>query len=302
MSRQIHKCTRGSLDLLLDTMCNAFGSIILIAILMVLISSETPDSSPGASEAPEKDHVERQIAAAEESIARLLEELARVPENPVASQVEDLRQRISDAKDVLSEAKKNAQRITDNSIVDVSASIAKHRQEEKKHRTRLTAINNEIEAIERRMDSIQLQIAQIGDEIKKLLAARTETIRLPKERSTSRDPTSIIFLYNEIFWMNYGGSRNTDALDWFSRDESVLVKPKRGMGWLLPRDTLEVEGIVREHSRNHLIACYVFPDSIDVFKKFRDMAYRHGADIGWSLEVKQDELVFSATGTSPKPQ
>jgi hypothetical protein len=302
MSRRLYRSPRGSMDLLLDTMCNAFGSIILIALLIVIISSEVPTVQPVQSSVPDKDHVERQIARAQETLSRLAADLEALPPNPLADEARDLQARIEAAKRRLEEAREDESSMNDQRYVDVSGTVSELRQEERRIRERLTALQNEKKTLEEREKLLREQIAKIEQEIQKMVDDRTEVVRLPKERSTSLGPSPVIFLYNEIFWMHPNDSRNTTALEWTDKGDSVLVSPRRGRGLQIPQNTSDLARFLDHQKRSHFLACYVFPDSVEVFRKFRKLAVSRGAEVAWSLEIDPDTLIFSSTGSSPKPQ
>ena len=53
MKRRLHANNQDSLELLLDTLCNVFGGIILIACLLAMLSrpiSDIPADTPGLTE------------------------------------------------------------------------------------------------------------------------------------------------------------------------------------------------------------------------------------------------------------
>src|SRR5215212_9991705 len=79
-----------SLELLLDTMCNTFGGIIMIALLIALLSRDT-DADPNATQTFRKqlEQLEQQTADA----ARLQKELHKEPDTNVVKAVALLKER-----------------------------------------------------------------------------------------------------------------------------------------------------------------------------------------------------------------
>jgi len=305
MRRTLRNGPVGSLDLLLDTMCNAFGGVILIAILIVLLSSEAVESPLPGTNAPDKDSIERQIAAAQSTIHDLQSKLAETAADPLSTAATKLREDMEAARKALAEAGKAAEESAGTGYVDYSTSVIKLNSERERIQTRLASLENETKSLEDREASLENQIAATKKETEQMVAARTENVRLPKERRTDLRASPVIFLHNEVFWM-YPDNRtpNTASIIWTpqSKDDAVKIQPIRGKGLSLPRDQQDVGLIISGLGSRRYIVCYVFPDSVDAFRKFRALAMQANVEIGWSLETSVDELIFSSGGQSPSPQ
>ena len=97
-----------SLDLLLDTMCNAFGGIVLIAILITLLTRETRRQFDERSSDLDRELIERQIASLQSDIREANEYLARQASSVSVDPA--LAARLDEAKTSLQTAKeKNAE-------------------------------------------------------------------------------------------------------------------------------------------------------------------------------------------------
>jgi hypothetical protein len=303
MRRVRQKSPSNSLDLLLDTMCNAFGGIILIAIMIVLLSSDVVESPVSGQSFPDKDSIERQIATAQKTISDLHAQKNSLETDPMAAEAASLRQRIEQARESLASERERSKNQEGVGYLDYSSELARLRHQQREAELKLTQTQNEIKALENRKESIQRQIDALEKNIQEMLAARVEEMRLPKERDTTLRAMPVIFLYNEIFWMHPEGQRNTESIDWRPlSDESFRVSPIRGKGWQIPRDQSRIHRALAHSGGKAYVAGYVFPDSVETFRKFRQQAITSGVEIGWSLETSVDGLIFGARGTSPAPQ
>lgn len=302
MSRKLNQSSTGSLDLLLDTICNMFGSIILIAILVVIISAEIPENSPTSASSQDKDSVERQIATAEQSRQTLEEQLAKIHVTETSREAAVLREKLKAAQNVLDVASKDAASNSANEYVDYSGSIAAHNEENRALKAKSIALENELKSLEARERSLSEQTAAVATEIEKMHALRTESVRLPKERSTNRSPANIVFLYNEIFWLAPNGEPNTAGIEFTEIKKGIKIIPLRGKGWRLPRDSSANLSAIKEANQSDFLSCYVFPDSVDIFRAFRKIAYEQGAEIGWAIKTDISRLIFVSDGNSPSPQ
>lgn len=303
MKRRRKATPTGSLDLLLDTICNAFGSIILIALLIVLLTADVPTIVAGAVSSPERDQIERAIANAEETVKSLQDEIDVLNVGSDALKFAELRSNIEDAKARL-KAAQDARGGADADIpVDYSATVRDLRTAERNSNVEIAAITNLIETLNKREESLKQQLSRIQSETQEMVEARTVRFRLPRETSTSRSPVNVIFLHDEIFWFAINGRDNSQAISFTQVDGGgIKLVPIRGRGDTLPAAAARTKALVGEVDRGSFIACYVFPDSVEVFRKFREIAYSSGAEIGWSLEGDPERLIFGKDGTSPKPQ
>lgn len=71
-----------SLDLLLDTICNTFGGIVFIALLLALLSQS---AGKAASVSPEKQRRKMEVARMEQEVADLAETVAALEQNILKS-------------------------------------------------------------------------------------------------------------------------------------------------------------------------------------------------------------------------
>ena len=73
--RRRSRAPKDSLDLLLDTMCNAFGGIVLIAILIALLiespGDESRKSAPSGREALEVSRKARELTELEADVSEI---------------------------------------------------------------------------------------------------------------------------------------------------------------------------------------------------------------------------------------
>lgn len=91
------------LDLLLDTICNAFWSIIFISLLIVVISSD--HSVDSTNRYLDSDEVQRRIRTAEADVKKLQQAVSAPTSNQTLTQsIASLETRISAAKDALEKA------------------------------------------------------------------------------------------------------------------------------------------------------------------------------------------------------
>lgn len=306
MSRSLGVRKNEGLDLLLDTICNAFGSIIFIALLVVVISADHSEDSTDAIHRPlDRDEVQRQIRTAEADIEKLQQAVTSPSsDQKLAQSVASLEAKLSAAKAALEKARKSVSENRENATWDYSAAAAESTEESRRLSEEISRLQNEIRTSDARIVELQKYATSLQASIDKEIDNRTEQVRLPREHTTNKDPFPLIFIYNEIYPLFAGGHwEPTQGIESIEIDSTTTrYNPLRGHG-LKP---LDLEKIIAsfplDAQSERYFPCYVFADSIEAFREFRKYVQQKNFDIGWQPQTDPSLLLFSTEGTSPDPQ
>lgn len=82
-----------SLDLLLDTMCNLFGGIVFVALLVALLAGEDASQKVNPGKNPSQELLEREITNLQEdfdALKRSLDEVVKMAEGAKGAAAEQL--------------------------------------------------------------------------------------------------------------------------------------------------------------------------------------------------------------------
>jgi septal ring factor EnvC (AmiA/AmiB activator) len=200
--RRFRTTQNDSLDLLLDTICNAFGGIVLIAILITLLTSDTKQRLQEAATSADKELVERQIASLKSDIKEAEEYLAR--QATVVSVDPNLIARLDGAKVALQTAKnKNAEAW---SAWEKAAAKAAGKDPEADKvlgekisvASRLAKVRTETEALNEKLGRLKQRLETLKRERSDIVASKAEQLRLPKERSKEGGMSNFILFYDEV--------------------------------------------------------------------------------------------------------
>jgi len=158
MRRRRQKDESGSLDLLLDTICNTFGGILLISLLVVILlnssSTEIADKSP--SKASQVELLETAIRQQEllEDIRRLREAVGNAKENQsdvlpmdvfrVAREIERLKFQNSEGSDEKAELL--------DELANTQSEVNAISERQKETREKLAAAKKKLDAITQRIE------------------------------------------------------------------------------------------------------------------------------------------------------
>jgi hypothetical protein len=302
---------KDSLDLLLDTMCNAFGGIILLAVLVALLARQHPNSTGNSPDSSEM--LARRIAQAEQTLGQtrtFITELARQATNPAIQQRVGLlsqRRALQDQIALLrSEADLERKHQSDETssadpakrLLELKAQLAQSMADRVSASNSLTTVVKENQRLRERLFDVRRQMVAAQEEV-------TQRLRLPKERNTGKDVFNIIVQHGRIFPLrNADNERNRTSLTWQETAQSVTPIPIPGKGLDPRHDSRTLKELFNALPRqNFYIAFYVFEDSFAAFNEAKRIAVSSGLDYGWMpLETKEAPISFGAIGTRPKAQ
>jgi hypothetical protein len=292
----------GSLDLLLNTLCDVFGSFIMIALILVLPTGISHITKP----LPSDDTINRRISSARAELQRIENELAASAADPELVRLNTEKQNLEAAVKMLKEkaAQQGSARANaiNASIRDVTKEDTVLLDKIRKAQVAQEAARNALEESEKYQKTLTSRIDSIKGKLSSAKKVRTQEMRLPRERVTSKGASSVIFRYGRIYPLQTAGGNNNDALKWTpEREDAVSVSPIEGKGYLAS-ETAKIASWASAVSSDRFVACYVYIDSIDAFREFRKILQQKNMEIGWEPIQSGSDLVFSSRGTSPNPQ
>jgi hypothetical protein len=301
---------KDSLDLLLDTMCNAFGGIILLAVLVALLARQ---EAVGDGNSPDSaEMLSRRISQAELTLQQtraLLAELIRQSTNPAIKHRVELVQQRSSLQATLAELQAEVER-EKSAQNEIAASDPAERLKELKNQlaqalaTRIAA-SNSLETVRKENERLRSRLAEIRRQTVSAQQEVTQRLRLPKERNIEKDVFNIIVQYGRVYPLrNANLERNTVSIDWEETLTIAIPTPKPDKGLDPQRDRAALAQFFRSLPREeYYLAFYVFEDSFPSFNLAKQMAVAAGFDYGWMpLKLSEAPLKFAPSGRRPKAQ
>jgi hypothetical protein len=306
-----------SLEMLLDTMCNAFGGIILIALLITLIAREMRRTEiDEESLTRSRGMVAWRLAQAERDLAAARvyrEDLVRRRNDPeiaeryaLVEQRQQLRRRIQGLADETSageaaltaeaaNAASNLNQLLETLLIEHDALHREWIEEQNRHGGLQAAISN-----------LQTIVASAETQLRNAARSRTRQFRLPREHSTLKRPWHIIVRFGRLYPVNFmvrgTRERNTATIHWRPGpdDEEVAQPiPGRGLDPGTPGGALTV-ALTGLSSDDYYLVYNVYADSFGAFVKARDGPLEQGFEMGWvPLENHMDLLIQPASGEAP---
>lgn len=246
-----------SMGMLLDTVCNFFGGIVLIALLVALTSSNESSNNQKDSQEAMKETIERKIKDSESDLAAL------------------------DAfKDEFDQA------------ALLFATVAKMEKTVQLHRE-LETVRQEVVEQQSINDEIKKQL----ETIKSQIALGKKKVRFPNRKPPSKDSIVVIVANDSIYpvlsWNNGELIPNRTMVDFKTIKGSALLVPKPGAG-LLP-SALDTSFIDQVPDSYYLMFA-VYEDSFNAFNEAKHAVASKGFDYGWAPYLKGERIVISRQG------
>jgi len=303
MSRRKRQ-SESSLELLLDTICNTFGGVLFLSILIVVLlqmsgrsnsSTTAPDVSSADLAALEQRHTEvssalesLQAAAAEQ---RALADQFAKPEN--VRLLNDLRS-LEDRRDSLRSRR--------------SASVSHIGQLQQ----RIEGTNADLRGLDAKLADLHLRVENAERSLKDEIAKRTTAAQLPRQHATVKREVGILVRYGRLYlWHRYDGQGNRMGVN---TDDMVVVKdhgsylettPKPFAGVPLDIATDQGNQIRLKLSifdpRTVYVAVVIWDDSFEQFQSLKKVLIERGFEYRL-MPISEGESVRDHGGTGRNVQ
>ena len=304
MKRRRALAPADSLDLLLDTMCNTFGGIILIALLVALMPQK---KLGGEAPAPSLALYEQRIAFAEAELAELQKHVTNKPTDDASAVTAEL----VGAQERLTNARKDALLLASD-VSKKAASIAtlggaaweQLAEEFKKLERREIEVRNLIAATEAETARLQERRAALEAQTRDEQAKQTVKLRFPKERPRTRNSLAVICKFGRFYPIHQlGGAKDRTNITWKSvGSESEESIPLAEKGLQLPKDAASFRTLLTTFKAEDVyVAFYVYPESYEVFRAAKDTAIESGYEFGIEVVPAGRRLIWGPNGSSPPP-
>jgi hypothetical protein len=305
-----HKKPHDSLYMLLDTMCNAFGGIILLAVLVVVLTNRERSQIATASESQEM--LQRRFAMAQENLRQSLQLQTALQTKANDSrwkmQVSLLatRQQIHDEIKTIRElAAQNAKELEASASSDPAERMKALNSQLAVVQTRKTEAQNSLAVSKDNVKRLTTRLAGLEKQASELANESQRQLRLPKEHETSKRVLYVIARYGRIYTCrNFDLSRNETDIEWTSTLTGETAEPKPGKGIDPVGNMAGLKSYFSNLSEKSVyVAFCVFEDSFPAFIRAKQVATESGLSYGWDpFQLSNGPVSFAAVGHTPKPQ
>lgn len=267
-----------SLELLLDTICNTFGGVLFIAILVVLLLQQT-GKAPASVDSAAMHLSVTELQTLTDRLATVDAELSRLKQNRESQDAlvenfapAEVRQLLEQRKD--STARQDALQAEVDRLLTSNATLV----------AEVEAIQTDNSSVRSGLKDAKTRLTEARAKLAQERQARVQEVRLPVVRETLvRKEIGLILRYGRLYvWHKYeDGVRRGLNTDDFAVVESkpgyLITHPIPTAGVPLDSSKESREAIRRVLSQFDPQYCYlvmiVRPDSFEAFPQVRDVAH-----------------------------
>jgi hypothetical protein len=277
MSRRRPAETDDSLELLLDTVCNMFGGIIFIAMLLATFAgvkgAGIAKLAGGSENVAEIVLLRSTLQSARERVARL-EASARDANLAGAIVRGEDTERIAALADTVEADLTQARARLAESLAQLDRLEAKDR-----------SVADTLRDAKTRAAALEVEAGDLAAALQREKEARTVAARLPVTRLTHKKPFHIVLTRARAFEIY----TNDGARGYTTNDQDVAIAPKGAAALVTLKDTggYPVTAALATHPRwanllrrldpkEHFLYIAVYPDSYVEFRVFKEVALRAG--------------------------
>ena len=313
MKRRLHQQQQDSLELLLDTLCNVFGGIILIACLLAMLSRPKTTGNNEATKDP-IDHesgilIEKRIEQSQSELDGFLKLRAQLQSDedpatlPLITELTTLKKTAAKLRQDKAKQSERASAMAQHAVQDVSQEIARLREQEQEIERKLGLANKAAEAARQMKSAIEKNLADLQLELEDVNTLKIEKLRFPRERVLNKKAAPVILQYGQIFPLFDSSGNANDAVRQVPAANGIFTafaKPGRGMNPTLQRAKLLA--LIRQLvGQSSYLTLYIYPDSYGTLRELKKIIHELGADYGMELCTEHQILIFDPKGVKPAP-
>lgn len=288
-----------SLDLLLDTICNTFGGILFISMLVViLVNAASQDIS--SSMPTEVDH--QRLVEGRRRLSDITVKLASLQR--AVRQNEQLRERFSDPE---------AQTVMDDMETLQDATAAMHENRDAslsslaETQTLINDTARETARLREAMKAAQQAFAGAERQLEAEVALRSRTSKLPRQKTTTRQQAAFFLKEGRLRSyanMNPTGrlTRNEIEVRLHEEDGKTFAEPVAGAGLMVESDGSNMEDVAKRlepfDGSKFFIAIVVWDDSFEQFQIVKDAAVRGNYEYQL-IPMARNEKIYIGETTEP---
>jgi hypothetical protein len=299
-----------SLYMLLDTMCNAFGGIILLAVLVVLLTNKERSQSKASSDMQET--LQRRLAIAETNLQQSiqLQKSLRIKSGDERWKMQvsllATRQEVEgEIKAIRELAAQNAKDLDATASADQAERMKNLNAQFAAAQSKKVEAQNSLAASTENTKRLTTRLVGLEKQATDLINESQRQLRLPKEHETGKRVIYIIARYGRIYTCrNSDLSRNETDIEWTSTLTSEIAEPKRAGGIDPIGNAAGLRAYFRNLSESSVyVAFCVFEDSFPAFIRAKQLVTEGGLSYGWEpFQFSDGPVSFSEEGHTPKPQ
>lgn len=297
------------LELMLDTLSNVFGGIILISCLLALIPRHESKVAATIESQAHGEMIERRLASAQDQLAEAEAAIQTLAEQKDSGQGKlDLQRNKLEAlaEKLRRESKADAESELSNAELEALAKSGDPNALEKElERLRRIAAEKEgmSKSILEKIEFLSGRLESLAKETKDLEKGIMQQVRFPRERGGQKSPLPILVWGEAVYPLLTGASLSPNPaviMQEIPGRDSHRANPIRGKGCKnLLQDREFMAGIKAAKKEGCYVSIYLYPDSHAIFRELKNALFEEGISYGIEFVPAFRVLNFGSNGTKP---
>lgn len=274
MSKRKSEDPTASLELLLDTICNTFGGVLFISMLVVVILNGTtrevaiqpPTESAKAAMAAELADANAEMARMQAALREQVKTLAAIGVDP---RLEELARKLKDGRQERAALlERKGQTLADTT-----------RSQEQVNR-----IAGDLQQLQRAIDEANRRLLELDRELQERLRLQSRTAELPRAERTTKVEAPFFLSggrLTPLTRLGAGGSLTPNRGEFEETTEGgvTFLAPRPGAGVRVDGNDADTQAgrvFAPFDSNRFYVAVWVWPDSFNAFTVVRQVLVRNG--------------------------
>ena len=266
------EATGDSLELMLDTICNTFGGIVLITILLAVLTRDSATSR------------EKELQSALESLTvnmeyeRLVAKVQRLEES-----VQAFRRAEGNLPQQMAELAREKRELEERER-EIRERITDLAERERRFTSQQEELRRNVDEMQKEVERKRRDLKAKTEDLASAQARATFSIVLPQERQRTEGGPALILRYDKVYvWHEYDsrGSRLGLNVSEFlvNREDAtgiyVTPRPEKGIP-IVPENAAAIVDRLRKCRAGNELDIGLWPDTFDTWPVFREAVVKGG--------------------------
>jgi F0F1-type ATP synthase membrane subunit b/b' len=299
-----------SSEMMLDTLTNVFGAVILIACVLAILPRHVMAPPLLADEAARAQMVERRIEAAEAEVKELKADLAKLGADvdPVLAELESRRESLRGALESL---QKDVRQMRESEVdtaalraLALGSSPEAMAERLRELRDSLAREQSSAGVAREKVEFLKRRLAMLSEEARLAGQGRLEMVRFPREKGVRRGSFPVIVSGGGIYPLVVGAEHRANPavrrLPVEASSDAFRAELVKGKGMKLPEDRdVLIRTLKSAVAADLAISIYLYPDSHELFQDLKAVVFEAGGSYGVEFQEAGSKLTFGSEGTQP---
>lgn len=301
MARRRRNNPGSSLDLFLDTICNAFGGIIFLSILIALLLQ--------AKSTTNVDPSHRKVGTSDLEILQTQIEMLSLERTQLLASVNFLEDRFEETtgknKDLIPKLKtldglRQSIAVTEQSRSALASELVQTARS-------MDDLNSEMKTLEDDLSRLRMQVNIAETELQRKLDTAERPLTIPITKATGKGNVLLAMRFGKVYLIS-GTSRylgfNESHVDLIMQAGSRSIRPKPSAGWSVEDGQFSVllsEALEGRSKDDFFLTIAVWQDSYNQFAEVKRFAIEKGYEYDL-LPLSNEESIGIGAGENPLVQ